>query len=71
MEAVPIVGFALAVGLIVVVMARGTRNSRTNTARSGDGSFAWWGGDAGGSSDCGDGGGGGCGDGGGGGGGGD
>jgi hypothetical protein len=69
MEAVPIVGFALAIGLIVVMMAmRSTRHSRTIAPRNGDRSFAWFGGDSSGSSDCGDGGGGGCGDGGGGGG---
>jgi hypothetical protein len=66
MDAVTI-GFALAMGLIVVVMARW--NSRPHRAANDHGgSFTWLGGDSGGSSGCdGDGGGGGCGDGGGGG----
>jgi hypothetical protein len=57
MEALPIVGFALAIGVIVVVMAiRSTRNSRTLATRNGDGSYMWFGGDSGGSGDCNDGG---------------
>ena len=63
-----VVLFALAIGVVVVVMAtRGSRHARSVAGRDGGGTM-WFGGDSGGSSDCGDGGGGGCGDGGGGGG---